>query len=172
VEAHGGAISAHSEGMGKGAQFVIELPTLPVEQSAAAGAATAPTTRPAAPSLRILLVEDHLDTRETMTKLMRRWGHEVEAASTVAEALAVPDCERFDLLVSDIGLPDGTGHDVMIELKRRSPKLIGVAMSGFGMEEDLMRSHRAGFVRHLTKPVGAQLLQAGIREIVDERRGR
>jgi signal transduction histidine kinase len=165
VEAHGGAISALSEGMGCGAEFVIELPTLPADAAAPLSPPSAASAAPATVALRILLVEDHVDTRETLTRLMRRWGHEVDSVGSVAEALALPDCERFHLLVSDIGLPDGTGHDVMIELKRRSPSLIGVAMSGFGMEEDLMRSHQAGFIRHLTKPVGAQLLQAVISEI-------
>jgi CheY-like chemotaxis protein len=83
----------------------------------------------------------------------------------VKEALAQAEAHDFEVLVSDLGLPDGHGSTLMEELKRRRPALTGIAISGFGMEEDLERSRAAGFTEHLTKPVGTQRLQAVIEAI-------
>ena len=114
----------------------------------------------------ILLVEDHPDTSRIMARLLERDGYCVDVATSVAAALdaahATP--EPFDLLISDIGLPDGTGLDLMQQLLQRRP-IKGIALSGFGMEEDVKRSRAAGFSEHLTKPVNLQRLQTAIAKI-------
>ncbi|HEY4574471.1 MAG TPA: response regulator, partial [Thermoanaerobaculia bacterium] len=119
-------------------------------------------------NLRILLVEDHADTADAMADLLRLLGHEVTVAGDVASALSAGEAAAsgggLDLLISDLGLPDGSGLDVMRALSRfRVP---GIALSGYGMEEDVRRSHEAGFRRHLTKPVGMPQLRAAISEMV------
>jgi hypothetical protein len=118
--------------------------------------------------LRLLLVEDHPDTADAMADLLRALGHEVRVAGTVAAGLAAAKAalesgEGIDLVISDLGLPDGTGMDLMRELVARYG-LRGIALSGYGTEEDVRRSLEAGFTRHLTKPVNFQALEAVILE--------
>jgi CheY-like chemotaxis protein len=153
VEMHRGSISVHSEGRGKGATFRVVLGIVPQQAAeAAAGAATAAPKTPAR-ELRILLVDDHEDTRRVLARLLAKRGHRVEVADTVATANAWLDRATFDILVSDIGLPDKTGHELMTHARAAQPQLRGIALSGFGMEEDIRRSREAGFDFHLTKPV-------------------
>ena len=170
AELHGGSLSAHSEGAGTGASFRVRLPLTPVPQGAAV-----PAGEPRSPEddlprrLCILLVEDHADTAAAMAELLRELGHEVAVAHSVASALAVAghiqsEGEGIDLVVSDLGLPDGSGLDLMRELSQLYG-LKGIALSGYGMEEDLRRSREAGFERHLTKPIDFQSLQAVLREV-------
>ena len=172
LEMHGGDLTAASEGRDRGATFTVSLPaTLPAHDTG-----TVPTLddsllqnpKSKIQNLQILLVEDHADTAEAMADLLSLMGHRVATAGTVAEALATAGREPFDLVVSDLGLPDGSGLDVMSELSRRY-NLPGIALSGYGMEEDVRKSHEAGFARHLTKPVGMTALEAAIRQTVRER---
>ena len=114
-------------------------------------------TRPAHPRLNILLVEDHEDTAHTLRESLVALGHRVRIAGSVGEALREAAADPCDLLISDIGLPDGSGVDLIRQIDPR-PTLGAIAMSGFGMEEDLQRSRRAGFHRHLTKPVEYEAL--------------
>jgi CheY-like chemotaxis protein len=112
--------------------------------------------------MRLLLVEDHAPTRAVLSRLLRRGGHTVTEAGDVSSALAAAAQAngQFDALVSDIGLPDGSGQDLMAQL-RESYGLRGIAVSGYGTEEDLRRSSDSGFAAHLTKPVEfAQLREA------------
>jgi CheY-like chemotaxis protein len=111
--------------------------------------------------LRILLVEDHEPTRSTLAHLLVRRYYHVVTAATVAEARNLAHAQHFDLLISDIGLPDGNGYDLMAELRQRS-NLRGIALTGYGMEQDLTRSQDAGFLAHLTKPVRIQSLENAI----------
>jgi DNA-binding response OmpR family regulator len=106
-------------------------------------------------SLRILLTEDHFDTASNLKRLLVRRGHEVDVASTVAEARALIGRKPFDILLSDIGLPDGKGLDLMQPFLNASAgrSVAGIALSGYGMPEDVRRSMDAGFSHHLTKPV-------------------
>jgi signal transduction histidine kinase len=162
MDAHGGRITAESAGRGLGATFTVELET--VEESAAQPErAAASVSQPVAGAakVRILLAEDHDDTRHAVTRLLQRWGYEVEAARSVTEALEKARGAKFDLLVSDLGLPDGSGTELMQQVQQIQP-IRGIAISGFGMEEDLRRSHEAGFAEHLTKPVAAQKLRAAL----------
>jgi signal transduction histidine kinase len=166
VNAHGGTISARSEGIDQGTTLVVELASIDEGEALAARPATATAIPPAGAALRILLVEDHDDTRTALSRLLGRWGYAVEAVSTVREALEKE--ERFDLLISDLGLPDGSGLDLMTQLRQRDSTLRGIAISGFGMEQDLSRSSAAGFAEHLIKPVAAQKLRASIERLAAE----
>jgi signal transduction histidine kinase len=160
VEAHGGRISATSPGRDRGATFNVALPVF-----SGAIPDPLPHTTPAASTrraLRVLLVEDHADTRDVLRRLLERWGHTVTLAGSVAEARTNLAAEEFDLLLSDIGLPDGSGLEVVTILRARSG-IPAVAMSGYGMEADLARAEAAGFTGHIVKPVAAERL----REIVE-----
>ncbi len=171
VELHGGIITARSDGPGKGTQITIRLATVPERAEAAPspdqGHAAAAQDR----ALRILLVEDHPDTAQQLSRLLQRSGHTVTCAGSLAEAQAAMDAagkERaacpFDLLISDLGLPDGNGQELMRDLGA-CLGLPGIALSGFGMKEDIAASLAAGFARHLTKPVDWQELKTVIREL-------
>ena len=165
AELHGGTLTAASAGRGHGAVFTLELPLHePVEEEPE----QEEPCRPEGPSqgLRILLVEDHSDTAEIMARLMEAAGHRVRTADCVAAALREAESGGFDVVVSDLGLPDGNGHDLMRELRARHG-LRGIAVSGYGMEEDLQRSREAGFALHLTKPVDLRRLEAALREVAD-----
>jgi signal transduction histidine kinase/CheY-like chemotaxis protein len=173
AEMHGGTLSAASEGHGRGATFTLILPRgrdLPATAEApeaplVSGEVQNPKSK--IQNLRILLVEDHADTAEAMADLLRLLGHEVTVAGDVATALAAGEAVAsrggLDLLVSDLGLPDGSGLDVMRALARFG--VPGIALSGYGMEEDVRRSHEAGFSRHLTKPVGLPALESAISQL-------
>ena len=156
---HRGRIWAESAGRGQGATFHLELPL--ATASAIQQSATPPTSNGKVHALRILLVEDHEDTRSVLRRLMTRWGHSVTTAASVAEARDAIAGGTFDLLLSDVGLPDGTGHDV-IAVWREKSRAPAVAMSGYGMEADLARTQAAGFAEHLVKPVSAE----GLRELL------
>jgi CheY-like chemotaxis protein len=100
----------------------------------------------------ILLVDDHADSAMFMAKLLKLEGHTVLIADCCASARALAEGEKFDLLISDIGLPDGTGYELMGELGR-TYGLRGIALSGRALPEDVDASREAGFVEHLIKPV-------------------
>jgi len=160
VEMHSGAIGAHSDGPNRGAKFIVRLP------------GAVPSGQPNGESkheifppegLRLLVVEDHPDTLGTLTRLLTRRGYIVRTAACIAESLEVAREYEFDLLISDIGLPDGRGTELLeqlIALYGRRP--LAIAMSGFGMEDDVERSQQAGFSEHLTKPVEFSALQQAI----------
>jgi CheY-like chemotaxis protein len=115
--------------------------------------------------LRLLLVDDHDDTREVLARLLTQRGYEVEAARNVQEARALAAKKNFDLLVSDISLPDATGCELLEELSTKYG-LRGIAMSGFGSDLDLAQSAEAGFLEHLVKPIDASLLDTTIQRLV------
>ena len=100
---------------------------------------------------------------------MRNLGYEVACAETVRQALQLAKESTFDLLVSDIGLPDGSGHDLMRQIRAKQ-SIAGIALSGFGMEDDLEKSRAVGFTDHLIKPVNVDRLQATLREIARNRK--
>ncbi|HSN89448.1 MAG TPA: ATP-binding protein [Thermoanaerobaculia bacterium] len=171
LELHGGDLTAVSEGRDRGATFTARLPVrrerFPAGSAPPAGPPPAHAPRPGKLALRILLVEDHADTADALADLLRTKGHTVTVTGGVAAALEaghrLMDAAEpgLDLVLSDLGLPDGTGYDVMRELSDRYG-LPGVALSGYGMEEDVRRSHEAGFCVHLTKPVTLLTLEEAI----------
>jgi PAS domain S-box-containing protein len=162
LDLHKATIAAKSSGRNLGATFTVELSTVspaqesqPPEQVESSGEGK--------PPFRILLVEDHADTRAILARLLRSFGFSVSSAGGVKEALRLAETQRFDLLVSDIGLPDGSGMDVMKTLKVRQ-RIRGIALSGFGQEEDIRRSRDAGFETHLIKPVDFHTLRQVIKQ--------
>ena len=174
VDLHGGSLTAASEGKDKGAKLAIRLQTV---AAAAPASPSQPQRVPGATgqvcALRILLVEDHADTADQLARLLTRAGHTVCRAGDLKEAHecvdgATTDSGRpFDLLISDLGLPDGSGHDLMRELNLRYG-LRGIALSGYGMKDDIQNSMDAGFSRHITKPVDWEELKAAIERLSDE----
>jgi signal transduction histidine kinase len=173
VELHHGTISASSEGLNQGAAFAVCLPLAtgveaasPVEEAnPACGAAKREKTKS---PVRLLLVEDHPDTSRVMERLLRGVGYEVTTANDLTSALRAFETTTlpFDIVVSDIGLPDGSGLDLARQLRLRFPGTPAVALSGFGMEEDRRRSAAAGFSAHLTKPVDLTALQSTIQRVM------
>jgi two-component system CheB/CheR fusion protein len=168
---HGGTLTAASGGRGQGATFTLSMPSsLPKRTGEIPTVQISSTQNPKSKiqDLRILLVEDHADTAEAMADLLSFMGHRITTAGSVSEALSkVRAADGFDLVISDLGLPDGSGLDLMRELSTRHG-LHGIALSGYGMEEDVRQSLEAGFRRHLTKPVSLPLLEAALREAARE----
>ncbi|HEY3598851.1 MAG TPA: response regulator [Paraburkholderia sp.] len=159
TDAHGGTVAAHSPGPHCGATFTIMLPT--AERPVVAPVVAAASTQHPAGVLTILLIEDHVDTAEVMAQLIRTLGHEVTVVGRVADALAATQTLSFDLIVSDVGLPDGTGLDFVRAFRERSDAP-AVALTGFGTDEDIRRCLAAGFSAHLTKPVNFTQLEKAI----------
>jgi PAS domain S-box-containing protein len=158
-----GSIWAESEGLGRGATFHIELVEA-MQADPAPAAPDAPVLTAGAEPLRILLVEDHADTAFMLSRLLESAGYAVETARSADEALRRLEAETFDLFVSDIGLPDATGHELM-RRARKCCKVQGIAISGYGMDEDVRKSLDAGFSEHLTKPVNLAALEQAIRRV-------
>jgi signal transduction histidine kinase len=168
VDLHGGSLHAKSDGRGHGATFFLSLAAETCRPAGfrAPRASEQPEGRE---PLRIFLVEDHADTREALAGLLEIYGHQVRSAGSVASALAALADGPFDLLISDLGLPDGSGLDLMREILARSPEgARGICLTGFGMEEDIRKSREAGFLAHLTKPVNVQELEAVVRRVMRE----
>ena len=171
VELLGGTLTASSAGRDRGSTFRIEMASVaPPAESAPDGECR--DGRPVDPlrehgPLRILLVEDSEDSLLVLARLLRLRGHEVVAADSVGSAAEVSATAAgaFDLLISDLGLPDGTGLDV-IRLVREHSDCPAIALSGFGMESDIRRTREAGFAAHLVKPVELSQLEATIRQVV------
>ena len=166
TDLHGGSIQARSEGRGRGAAFSIRLPTIQKLQGAEVVGESG--QQASASRSHILLVEDHSDTAEVLAEFLMSAGHRVSVAGSVEEALARAQAAQkdggLDLVISDVGLPDGSGFDLMPELKSLYG-LKGIALSGYGMDEDLQKSVEAGFEIHLTKPVSPQHLVEAILKV-------
>ncbi len=164
AQAHGGRLTADSPGPGRGSTFRLVLPTIPAPELTLAAGVSTPQSTPALAVLKILLVEDNRDTLHYLAAVLRLRGHEVVEAASLAEARTAASESGFDLLLSDIELPDGTGLELMRELGQASA-LAGIAMSGYGSQEDLSQSRDAGFEEHLTKPLDVATLEAAIRRV-------
>ena len=163
AELHDGTILAYSAGEGQGSTFTVELPTIPA--SAAMSDVIPPPPPAVVGPLRILIVEDHESTAQTLAQLLRSSGHEVEVAGMLGEALDLANTRAFDLIISDLGLPDGSGLDLMRQLRSR-PNLRGIALSGYGMEEDVRKSLDAGFQEHLTKPINIHAVESAVARVM------
>ena len=164
TELHGGTIRAESPGLNLGTTFLIELPLVPDAAHAKPTTIRADSRSPlpvGTPPSRILLVEDHEGTRNALTRLLVTRHHHVVSVGTAAEAQGAVKDGAFDVLVSDIGLPDGSGYDLMADFQKRFG-MKGVALTGFGEAEDIARSQRAGFAAHVTKPASIQSLEHGL----------
>ncbi|HWA26517.1 MAG TPA: ATP-binding protein [Lacunisphaera sp.] len=166
MHAHGGGIEGTSPGLNQGATFTLRFPLA----KAIARKPEKPAVRlPANPGgLNILLVDDHKDTRVCIQRLLEAQGHRVTSAGTGQDALNLAEAGRFDLIISDLGLPDLSGHELMHRLHTRF-NLPGIALSGYGMEADLAHSREAGFKYHLTKPVSFDRLKSFVAEFAANR---
>ena len=156
IDLHHGVIEAESGGRSFGATFKVTLDTIP-EGAAKRDLDSRAPKNPSKP-LRILLVEDHRDTRHVLSRLLVHFGHEVVTAENIRSALQILAAEEIDVLLCDIGLPDGSGYEVIAHARRKRP-IKAVAITGFGMDEDVRRSKQAGFDFHLVKPVDLHELQ-------------
>lgn len=164
VKMHSGDIRAHSGGRGKGATFTIELPLAEgADEDAERENPRLARNRLASSTerLSILLVEDHEPTRSALTRLLKNRHYTVAAASSAAEARSLAQKNRFDLVISDIGLPDENGFDLMNDLNKRH-LLKGIALTGYGSETDVRSSKRSGFLSHLTKPIRVETLETAL----------
>lgn len=159
AQAHGASLIARSDGRDRGATFLLAIKTARLEEAPAqppAVAASSPRK-----SVRILLVDDHPDTCAALERLLTLRGHQVIAAQSIRAALDIAETNHFDLLISDVGLPDGSGMELFRQLRARFI-MPGIAMSGFGMDSDIGKSLDAGFSAHLVKPVKLEKLEAAI----------
>ncbi|PYJ13093.1 MAG: hybrid sensor histidine kinase/response regulator [Verrucomicrobia bacterium] len=161
VEAHKGTITPQSAGRNKGSTFTLVFPTC--EKAEAQIAPAASPRLPERQPMRILLVEDHEDTNRSLTNLLRRRGYHVQSALNFQSAVNLSANEQFDVLISDLALPDGSGIDLMQKLYSKQP-LLGIALTGFGMEDDIRKSYDAGFKHHLVKPIDLNKLDSLIQE--------
>ena len=163
----GGSVTATSEGLGKGSTFTItfpgttEIPLARADRTIERSGTAAGTS--------ILLIEDHADTALALARLLGKQGYAVRTAGSVATALEAIAAQKADLIICDIGLPDGTGFELLRKV-RETTSTPAIALSGFGMEEDVAQSKLSGFDRHLTKPVNLQILEATIRTLLAESR--
>jgi PAS domain S-box-containing protein len=175
MELHHGRLDVSSPGRGKGATFTLTLP------EATMAAPVAPLHQSPQPGsgvrARILLVEDHEETRRLMSRLLGSYGHEVRVAENVAVAIEDLKGNGYDVIISDIGLPDGSGLDVIkyareqAQARGHGPGSVrGIAVSGFGSEDDERLSRNAGFDAHLVKPIDIERLDHTIRQVLQRSR--
>ncbi len=163
IDLHGGKICVHSEGQGKGATFTIKLKAM--ETSLLEGPAY-PLDHDRADKADILLVEDHEDTARALRRMLENAGYQVGYASTLASARDLAAKRHFQLVISDLGLPDGSGLDLMAQL-RHSGQVNAIALSGFGSDGDVAAAKAAGFAEHFTKPVDWERLRHTIRRLLN-----
>src|SRR5438128_11974 len=162
VDLHHGGIELQSRGRSFGATFKVTLDAV-AECAEKTGMGSEGRKRPAR-SLRILLVEDHEDTRKTLSRLLSHFGHEISLADGAQSARKIIGSRELDVVLSDIALPDGSGYDVISEAKRKQP-VKAVALTGFGATEDIERGKEAGFDFHLPKPVDFHELRTVLGQI-------
>jgi PAS domain S-box-containing protein len=162
VDLHDGAITVHSRGRSHGTTFKVQLDLL-ADNVGKSGVSARVPGKPAK-ALRILLVEDHGDTRRTLCRLLKHFGHDISEADCTERALEIVRSKAFDVILSDIGLPDGSGYDVISQAKQKQ-RLKGVAITGFGTDEDIRRGREAGFDFHLTKPVDFHELRSVLEQV-------
>jgi PAS domain S-box-containing protein len=160
TELHGGSVHVHSDGEGKGSEFMIRLPVAS-GQPAAAGPAEVPVSAAGNPSRRILAVDDNADALMTIAHLLRFNGHEVITAENGAEAIELAHQHRPEVVLLDIGMPRMDGYEVARRLRRESwgRDLTLIAITGWGQGKDQRQAAAAGFNAHLTKPVQPDVLE-------------
>ncbi len=169
IDAHGGTIRVQSSGKDKGATFSVELNTVPTPIDRDGDGKDQQVGREPAQAVskhrRVLLVDDHHDTCIGMKRMLERHGYEITLAHSAEQAVEKVRTEEFDLLISDIGLPDRSGYELMREV-RLNKDLPGIALSGFGSEQDVNQAREAGFAEHLTKPINFERLEKTIQTLL------
>ena len=167
VQRHEGGIALESEGSGKGTTCTITLPLL--DQASAAGDSRADGMQEALAGLRLLLVEDDADAREVLAMILRGYGADVTECDSAQAALSVPADQHFDVLVSDIGLPDVDGGELRKRLHDAGRTMPAVAVTAFATEEDRRRLTDLGFEAHVAKPIDPVLLARAVAKVAGRR---
>jgi CheY-like chemotaxis protein/two-component sensor histidine kinase len=164
VEMHGGRVEARSEGLGRGSEFLVHLPILASKPVLAPTGS--PGAAPALPSRRVLVVDDNQDAAQSLATLLRIRGQEVHVAFDGPSALQAAESFGPDIIFLDIGLPGMDGYEVAQHLRKQPQldKMLLVALTGYGQQDDRRRSHEAGFDVHLVKPADPATLQRLIAE--------
>ena len=169
IDAHDGKIHVQSPGKDQGSTFSVELNTVLAPVGRDGDGQDQPVDREPKQFVlthrRVLLVDDHYDTCIGMKRMLERHGYEITVAHTAEQAVEKVCTKEFDLLISDIGLPDRSGYDLMREV-RLNNDLPGIALSGFGSEQDVNQAREAGFAEHLTKPVSFERLEKTIQSLL------
>ncbi len=163
IQMHGGTISAHSEGLGKGTTFSIRLPLLPYSDS--------PIPKPLEVRLapmKFLLIDDNEDATNSLAMLLNTVGHETKVTYRGLEGLKILSQEKFDAVLLDIGLPDIDGYKVAEMIRTMDEQLLIIAISGYGQAEDVRKAMEAGFSGHLTKPISLDALEKKISLLLQE----
>jgi two-component system CheB/CheR fusion protein len=154
TELHGGKVEVHSDGQGRGARFTVRLPLhrAAIERR---GVAAASQTTGELSGARILIVDDTQDSLDMLCFLLSGEGASVETASSGAAGLALADETDFDLVISDISMPEMDGYEFLQALRTnpRHVQVPAIALTGFGRDEDIARARQVGFTTHLTKPL-------------------
>jgi Signal transduction histidine kinase len=163
AQAHGGTLTAESEGRNRGSTFLLSMQT--ISPAEGVDVPVKKTGESSHRGLRILLVDDHKDTCTALEKLLVRRGYLVAATHNMRSAMEAAVRNQFDLLISDIALPDGNGMELMMQVRAIS-KIPGIAISGFGNNGDIEKSLEAGFAEHLIKPVKLDALEAAIERAI------
>jgi CheY-like chemotaxis protein len=160
VHLHGGAVTAHSEGRGRGSEFVVRLP-LCAEPLASLPAPSATET---APACRVAVIDDEPDARLAMAHLLGIWGHDVQCASDGREGIELILAWRPDLALVDLGMPRLDGYGLLAGVREAlgdaAPRM--VALTGYGQHDDRRKTEAAGFDEHLVKPVPADDLRRAV----------
>lgn len=161
VEMHGGSVVATSRGLGEGSEFIGRLPL------SSGSPASPPSAAPAASSsgsssLRVLIVDDHRDSASSMAQILEKWGHQTCVVHDGIEALQRVSTDTFDVVLLDIGLPGMSGYEVAERIREKHGRArpLLVALTGYGQDQDVIRSKKAGFDQHLIKPVMLETLQS------------
>ncbi|HSP99507.1 MAG TPA: CHASE3 domain-containing protein [Candidatus Dormibacteraeota bacterium] len=173
VERHGGTVEARSDGIGTGATFSVCLPldSTPVQHSAQILAAPQPDGPTDLSDLHVLVVDDDADTREGLRLALEIYGARVTVADSVTAALEALAQERPHAVISDIGMPGGTGLDLIRTIREEIGSLPAIAISGYASREDRDVALAAGFTEHLTKPVDLAVLLGNLRRVAPAPRG-
>jgi CheY-like chemotaxis protein len=164
TELHGGRVHAESDGLGKGTRFTIALPCV---AGASAGNEKVAGLSPYRMSQKVLLVEDSTDTLEMMRALFSAMGCKVLSADTAEKALEIAAAETPDIIISDIGMPNADGYELLAGLRliRGLENVPAIAVSGYATDEDVVRARAAGFSAHFAKPVDIDKLLAVIQNL-------
>jgi CheY-like chemotaxis protein len=177
VELHGGTIMAQSEGLGRGASFVVRLPLTAVHAEAdRQGDPTSPTTEEPMCELagiKVLAVDDEIDSAEVVRRILQRSGATVRTAGSMMEALSILDTFPADVIVSDIGMPEHDGYELIGKVRAlpNGRKIAAVALTALARSEDRARALRAGFQMHVSKPVERAELTAAVLSLATLRGG-
>jgi CheY-like chemotaxis protein len=161
VTLHGGTVTAHSDGLGHGSEFVVHLPALDADPASPSGTATAAAAATARAPRRVLIVDDNVDAADSLAMLLRFSGHDVRVAYDGPTALLFAQAFAPQLVLLDIGMPQMDGYEVARRLRAEPAfeQTALVALTGWGQEDDRRRAQGAGFNFHLVKPVEPEMLQ-------------